>query len=249
MLPKKRTGTLRWAGRLGCLVLSCALVLPSVALARDYQPERGRNTQVAPQMPREADQGRNLQVAPQMSHEAYRGNNPQVVPRMPSGHREYVHNGARYYYHGGVYYRPYDRGYIVVRPPRGLFVQILPIGFATVMVGGVAYYTYADVYYLPGPGGYVVVDAPPGVVVTSPPPPPVAAPSAPQGTAVVTAPLLNVRTGPGENYPVITTVGQGYSLTIYGQSSGWLYVQAPSGQFGWVDQRFTNIPVSPTPSG
>ncbi|RJX29514.1 MAG: hypothetical protein C4525_14395 [Desulfarculus sp.] len=217
MLSSKRTKTLRWAGRLGCLVLAGVLVAPPMALARNDRPGRGRN--------------------------------PQVVPRLPGGHQSYVYRGARYYGYGGVYYRPFGRGYVVSRPPRGFFVRALPIGFATLVIAGLTYYTLAGIYYRPAPNGYVVVDPPAGVVVTSPPPPPMVAPSAPQGTAMVTAPLLNVRSGPGYNYPVTATVNQGFNLTVYGQQPGWLYVQTPGGQFGWVAQRFTNMPVVPVPSG
>ena len=225
MLPSKRTRTSRWAGRLGCLVLAGAVALPQVALARDSQPGRGHDSQPG------------------------RGHNPQVVPRLPKGHQEYVYQGTRYYGHGGVYYRPSGHGYVVSRPPRGLFIRGgLPIGFATLVVAGLTYYTLAGIFYRPAPNGYVVVDAPAGVVVNSPPPQ-IVAPSEPQGTAVVTSSLLNVRSGPGRNYPVTATVPQGFNLAVYGQSSGWLYVQTPNGQFGWVAQRFTNMPTATIPSG
>lgn len=233
MLPSKRTVISRWAAQLGCLVLAGALALPQVALARDSRPDRDQDSQ-----PR---RGHGSQTG--------RGHNPQVVPRLPKGHQEYVYKGTRYYGHGGVYYRPSGHGYVVSRPPRGLFIRGgLPLGFATLVVAGLTYYTLAGIFYRPAPNGYVVVDAPVGVVVNSPPPQ-VVAPSEPQGTAVVTAPLLNVRSGPGRNYPVTATVPQGLNLAVYGQSSGWLYVQAPNGQFGWVAQRFTNMPASTTPSG
>ncbi len=293
MLPKKRTRTLRWAGRLGCLALAGTLVMPPVALARDYQPDRGQDSQVIPQKPQghkgegqqkapegkpghpqqvipqkpapgkphsqqvaprqqkppQQSHGRNYQPAPGKQSKYQPAHHPQVVPKMPPNHRSYNYHGTRYYYHGGVYYRPYNRGYIVVRPPRGLFVDLLPIGFATLLIAGITYYTFAGIYYRTAPGGYVVVDAPAGVVVTSPAAPAAEAPSAPIGTAVVTSPLLNVRSGPGMNYSVVTTVMQGYSLNVYGTAPGWLYVQAPTGQFGWVAQSFTNYAPIPTPSG
>ncbi|MEW5911382.1 MAG: DUF6515 family protein [Thermodesulfobacteriota bacterium] len=214
----KRTRFLRWAGRLGCLVLAGALMVPQVALARNGPPGRGRN--------------------------------PQVVPNLPRNHQVYNYRGARWYGYGGVYYRPYGRGYVVTHPPRGFFLRALPIGFATLVLAGLTYYTFAGIYYRAAPGGYVVVDAPAGAVVTASPPPPVVVPSGPaMGTAIVTAVVLNVRSGPGYNYPVTGTVPQGYSLNIYGQQPGWLYVQTPSGLFGWVAQRFTNLPATVTPSG
>ncbi len=170
--------------------------------------------------------------------------------RPPPGHREYRHQGHRYYYHGGHYYRPHGHAYVPVRPPRGFFIDALPIGFAAVMLAGITYYTFAGVYYRPAPGGYVVVDPPAGVVVPAPPPAPVYAP--PPGGSVysvsVMAPSLNVRSGPGPGFPVIDVVGRGTTMVVLGQNGGWLLVQLPSGQTGWVGQQFT-APAAPTPSG
>ena len=232
-MPIEQTRTSPWAVRLGCLVLAGSLVLPQVALARDSRSDRDQNPQ--------AGRGHDSQPG--------RGHNPQVVPRLPRDHQEYVYQGTRYYGHGGVYYRPSGHAYVVSQPPRGLFIRGgLPLGFATLVVAGLTYYTLAGIFYRQAPNGYVVVDAPAGVVVNSPPAQ-IVAPSESQGTAVVTAPLLNVRSGPGRNYPVMTAVPQGVNLAIYGQSSGWLYVQAPNGQLGWVAQQFTNMPAAATPNG
>jgi len=254
MLPSKRTRISRWAAKLGCLFLVGVLVLPQVALARDSRSDRGQDSKPGRGHGSQTGQGQNPQVAPRLpnSHQGYvygRGHNGQVVPRLPKSHQEYVFKGMRYYGHGGVYYRPSGHGYVVSRPPRGMFIRgSLPIGFASLVVAGLTYYTLAGIFYRPAPNGYVVVDAPAGVVVNSPPAQ-IVAPSQPQGTAVVTAPLLNVRSGPGRNYPVMTAVPQGVNLAIYGQSSGWLYVQAPNGQFGWVAQRFTNMQAATIPNG
>jgi len=254
MLPSKRAVISCWAGRLGCLVLAGALALPQVALARDSRSDRDQDSQPGRGHGSQTGQGHKPQVAPRLpkGHQEYvygRGHNSQVVPRLPRSHQEYAYQGTRYYGHGGVYYRPSGHGYVVSRPPRGMFIRGgLPLGFATLVVAGLTYYTLAGIFYRPAPNGYVVVDAPAGVVVNSPPAQ-IVAPSQPQGTAVVTAPLLNVRSGPGRNYPVMTAVPQGVNLAIYGQSSGWLYVQAPNGQFGWVAQRFTNMQAATIPNG
>ena len=83
--------------------------------------------------------------------------------------------------HGGGLLRPSGHGYVVSRPPRGLFIRGgLPLGFASLVVAGLTYYTLAGIFYRPEPDGYVVVDAPAGVVVNSPPPQ-IVAPSEPQG--------------------------------------------------------------------
>ncbi len=68
------------------------------------------------------------------------------------------------------------------------------------------------------------------------------------GKAVVTVELLNVRTGPGKNYPVIQQVCRNSNLIINGISEGWLYVKLPGGGYGWVMQEFT-VNVQPPASG
>lgn len=257
MLSSERTRTLGWTGRLAFLVLASALALTPVAQARDFQSDRGHESKPGkaqasePGRGHESKPGKAQAYKPGRGHQSKpgRGHNPQVVPRLPKGHQEYVYQNKRYYGHGGVYYQPSSHGYVVSRPPRGMFIRgSLPLGFASLVVAGLTYYTLAGTFYRPAPNGYVVVDPPPGVVVNSPPAQFVA-PSEPQGTAVVTSPLLNVRTGPGRNYPVTSTVQQGFVLTVYGQSPGWLYVQAPDGQFGWVAQRFTGMPAATRPNG
>ncbi|MCF8034110.1 MAG: SH3 domain-containing protein [Desulfarculaceae bacterium] len=162
-------------------------------------------------------------------------NGPRHYDRMPQGYHRYDHRGKRWYGHGGRYYRPYRGGFVLAFPPVGLFVGGLPMGFRVILVGGLPYYFYGGVYYRPAPGGYVVVSAP---VVTGTAP---AAPSAPaSGTVVVLAEALNLRSGPGMNYPVVAVLSQTTVLDLQGRSNGWLYVRAPGGQRGWVARQFTS---------
>jgi len=60
-------------------------------------------------------------------------------------------------------------------------------------------------------------------------------------TVVVTASALNVRSGPGYDFPIIGLLDQGDGVIIYGYdtSSEWLYVQLPSGDFGWILAHYT----------
>lgn len=69
-------------------------------------------------------------------------------------------------------------------------------------------------------------------------------------TIIVTASLLNVRSGPGGDFAVISLVYQGDRLVVYGYgvSSEWLYVELPSGEFGWVLAEYT-VPVTPFECG
>ncbi|MFH1036256.1 MAG: SH3 domain-containing protein [Pseudomonadota bacterium] len=134
----------------------------------------------------------------------------------------------------------------------GGWAWALPLGAAAVAIAGLTYYTHAGVYYRPAPGGYMVVPPPmemvppPVGVMAGPPAPMVAsAPNPVSGSVVVNSPSLNVRSGPGYNYPVLTVVGQGLTLEVIGNSQQWLSVRTPSGQTGWVDGQFTTPAVLP----
>ncbi len=54
--------------------------------------------------------------------------------------------------------------------------------------------------------------------------------------AVVTAPVANLRAGPGTAYTLVGTVSQGTTLAIIGrnQSGSWLRVRTPEGQLAWM---------------
>jgi len=93
-----------------------------------------------------------------------------IVRTLPREHRAVVHGGARYYFHGGVWYRPHGPRFTVVAPPFGLFVPFLPPYYATVWVGGTPYYYANQVYYVRQGDGYVVAEAPQGEVSQTPPP-------------------------------------------------------------------------------
>ena len=60
-------------------------------------------------------------------------------------------------------------------------------------------------------------------------------------TVLVTVSFLNVRSGPDDDFVVIDQVYKGDSLIVYGWeiSSDWLYVELPSGAFGWVLAEYT----------
>ena len=92
------------------------------------------------------------------------------VEALPSGHREVFYGNARYYFHGGVWYRTEGRRFVIVSPPFGIIVPFLPPYYAAIWVGGVPYYYANEVYYTQGAGGYVVVEPPKGQVSQTPPP-------------------------------------------------------------------------------
>ena len=94
----------------------------------------------------------------------------QIVREIPRGHRVVVHDRARYYFFGGVWYRPQGPRFAIVVPPIGLFVPFLPPYYATIWVGGAPYYYANEVYYAHRGDGYVVVEPPKSEVSQAPPP-------------------------------------------------------------------------------
>jgi uncharacterized protein YraI len=94
-------------------------------------------------------------------------------------------------------------------------------------------------------GAYVVADntANVPVVAAPPPPPPVEAPpppSAPTGAWVITVEPLNVRAGPGNEYPSYGKIPAGVPLQVTGQSGEWLSVVVPAlpGGIGWISGNY-----------
>ena len=49
---------------------------------------------------------------------------------------------------------------------------------------------------------------------------------------------LNLRTGPGVEHVVITTLGEGQQLTVIQERDGWLYVRPGTTIPGWVNGKF-----------
>ena len=77
--------------------------------------------------------------------------------------------------------------------------------------------------------------APEQPVVTGPIAPSAGAKAAAGGQLTVTGSVVNIRTGPGTNYPVVTKVNQGTVLTVKDQAFGWYKVVLPDGSTtGWI---------------
>lgn len=75
------------------------------------------------------------------------------------------------------------------------------------------------------------------VVLTTPKPEPVETPSGNESTAriaLITASVVNVRSGPGTEHPTVTQVRQGDAFTILGESGDWYRIQTRDGYQGWV---------------
>jgi hypothetical protein len=86
-----------------------------------------------------------------------------VVGALPVGFIAVGGPRARFFFAGGVWYAARGPGFVVVAPPVGLFVPVLPVAFTQVYIGGVPYYYANDTFYQAAPqGGYEVVAPPPG---------------------------------------------------------------------------------------
>jgi len=87
-----------------------------------------------------------------------------VAPVLPRHVVVVRHRHYDYWYGGGVWYRPYGARYVVVAPPLGVFVSVLPTYYSTLWYGGIPYYYANDAYYVwrENQRAYEVVAAPAG---------------------------------------------------------------------------------------
>ncbi|MDD5168063.1 MAG: DUF6515 family protein [Syntrophales bacterium] len=106
-------------------------------------------------------------------HDHYYPARGGYIDVLPRDHRVVVFGRDRFFFSGGVWYRPYGARFVIIAPPVGVVIPILPPYYTMVRFGGVPYYYANDVYYMQTPDGYRVVNPPPGAAVTAP---------APQGT-------------------------------------------------------------------
>ena len=119
------------------------------------QPEHGHGGHT----PRQAPYAAHYDT--QYNHNHYYTTRGVEVAAVPGRPYVVAHGGAHYYYSGGVWYAPRGPTFVVVGPPVGVFVPVLPPFYTTVWFGGVPYYYANDAYYAySGPQGYEVVDPP-----------------------------------------------------------------------------------------
>ena len=150
-----------------------------------------------------------------------------VVHRLPSRHAVIVHGRDRYHYHGGRFYRPWNSGFVLVRPPVGLVVLNLPLGSRTVISAGITYHVFNDIHYRRVTGGYQVVEPLRGPVRGWP------------SRVFADADLLNVRYGPRLHEEVIARVDRHTALNVLGVTPGWLLIEiGGTDVHGWVRDRF-----------
>ena len=171
-----------------------------------------------------------------------------VAQRLPRGYKRVWFGGSPYFYSFGIFYQSGPSGFVAIKAPIGVVVAVLPAGYRTVWVSGSTYYVYGGIFYRRAPSGYIVVRAPDTVIVEDATPTLVEPSYVAGGQVSVTADVLNVRSCPGKDYAVIYQIHKGYVLEIHGKDTGWLYVELPNGEFGWIVKRFTTR-LDPDASG
>jgi hypothetical protein len=162
-MPLSRARPRTWSSRpllLACLVAAASLCFATPGLAQHRggggdRPERGD---------RHFD-GR-------FDHDHYYPPRGYVVPRPPRDSIVVQHYDRRYWYGGGAWYAPRGPRFVVVGPPFGAFVSVLPPFYTTVWFGGLPYYYANDSYYLwrEQRRAYEVVEPPPQAQATTEPP-------------------------------------------------------------------------------
>lgn len=85
-------------------------------------------------------------------------------------------------------------------------------------------------------GGDIVAVSPENIIVTTVTPamPGTGTVVATAGAATVTGNNVNVRSGPGTNFPVVTKVNRNTSVNLLDQAFGWYRVSLADGTTGWI---------------
>jgi hypothetical protein len=96
------------------------------------------------------------------SHDRYYPRPGHHIVKLPPRHYSIHYHNTRYYFHGGIWYRPLGPRFVVVAPPVGIVVPFLPAFYTTIWFGGIPYYYANDVYYVwdASRDGYIVTNPP-----------------------------------------------------------------------------------------
>ena|SRR5207302_4375828 len=106
--------------------------------------------------------GRSEHFDDRYNHNHYYPARGSWVREVPGGHIVVNRDHERFFYGGGVWYAPRGPRFLVVAPPIGVFVPVLPPFYTTVWIGAIPYYYANDAYYVwrESAHGYEVVQPP-----------------------------------------------------------------------------------------
>lgn len=127
--------------------------------------------------------------------------------------------GRRYHYYDGVYYNQIGTTYVVVPPPSGAVVNVIPTDYQPVVINGRTYYTNNGVYYQYTSSGYQVVPQPVQII---------------ESPAVVSAPAPQVINASGgeelDSLPSISPMTKADTSVLSSKRSGSGFI-GPQGEF------------------
>ena len=169
-------------------------------------------------------------------HDFYRWHDhPHYGYRMhflPDGCFTVLVGGVAYYYYDGLYYVREGFDYVLVSPPIGAYVNVIPPDFQPVSINGRIYYTDNGVYYiLTQHHGYKVVPQPvvyaqPVQVVETQPQEVVVTTQAPMAPAAVSSVPVDSQ----DTFPINIPNNSGGYTTVVIKKSGNGFV-GPQGEF------------------
>ena len=86
----------------------------------------------------------------------------RIIRVLPERRRPIYYQNKTYFFFEGAWYLPSGPNFVVVRPPIGIIVPVLPAFYTTLWFHGLPYYYANDVYYMwrPDLNGYQVTEAP-----------------------------------------------------------------------------------------
>lgn len=133
--------------------------------------------------------------------------------------------------------------------------ELIVFGAATLPVRAVEPADLAAGYEVAEPAGAIgppTADAPQPTLPPAAPgpisqtPPLMEAPITPAVTAEILAKGLNVRSGPGMEYGILTEVkaGERYVAHACNEAGGWLQIELPDGRTGWVGAGYVQLSVA-----
>lgn len=150
---------------------------------------------------------------------------------LPRNYFSFFVAGIPFFYYSGIFYQRHNDGYVVVEAPIGARIEVLPDECSSLYVNGQLYYTCNDVFYRPVDNYYVVCQRPTQFRVI-----------AEIGDEVqVTIESLNVRSGPGEEYGVVSLLYKDDVVEVTDKQGDWYYIRLPDNNYGWVMSQYTDI--------
>ena len=65
----------------------------------------------------------------------------------PVGLKPISHNGFTYHLKDGIYYRHINNQYVIVKPPVGIRISVIPKAYTKILFNGIPYYYYYGTFY------------------------------------------------------------------------------------------------------